>query len=336
MQYSITQLTGQYKSQGRVTIKNNVLLLDYSACGIEFEAIGGGRLAVTFTAYAVKSGALGGCYFTVWLDGVRLPRTCCHITEVGVTTVVLAENLPQGNHTVEIYRQTEGEWARIGISAVEWNGRFRRPTNAAHYIEFVGDSITTAFGNLVENGNETFRNPIWQDATMGYAFLTAKALGVDFSTVARQGIGASVGWQPVPMQVAYPYRCHHADSTELYDFARQPDVVVIALATNDMTAYDNEALGNHKTLAEVAQGFAEFLRLIREKNPKAKIVWAHGMMLSSADDMIARVIEEAGGAAEGYYHVMLPRNNDGGQGHPYHTGHAEMAEVLTEFLKNLL
>ena len=36
--YNITDLSGKYKTQGRTTLKDDLLLLDWSASGIEFTA----------------------------------------------------------------------------------------------------------------------------------------------------------------------------------------------------------------------------------------------------------------------------------------------------------
>lgn len=336
MEWTISLLKGKYKTQGRTRLVNDLLMLDYSATGFEFDFNGSGDVAVTFWADNVALGELGGCYFTAIVDGDKMPRDFIRVSQTGESTFVIAKDLPQGEHKIRIYRQTEVEWATIGILSVLCDGEPYAPPKKDLYIEFIGDSITTAFGNLTDNKDESFRNPIHQDASVGYAYLTAKALDADFSMVARQGIGASVGYQPIPMQVIYPYHCQVKDSATLYKFDRQPDINIIALGTNDINAYNNKELGNNKTLEEVKSGFAEFLKLVRKHNPSSKIVWIYGMMTNNANSLITEVISEAGGEENGYYSLRVPQNNMGGQGHPHYTGHEQIAKTVAEFLKTLV
>ena len=329
---TVSQMNGKYKTQGRTSVQDGLLMLDYSASGFEFEATCAGDVAVTFSASELISGDEGGCYFTVIVDGVAKARDFCRITAKGDTEVTIATGLAAGKHSFQIYRQTEIERATVGIKSVRFSGRLENaPANKDLYIEFVGDSITTAYGNLMQNGaSGTASYPLYQDATQGYAYLTAQKLNADFSLVARQGIGASVGFQPVSMNVVYPLLRHAKDTTTPYDFARQPDVVVIALGGNDMSRYE----ANGKTQEDVKTGFANLLTLVRQKNPNAKIVWAYGMTPSNAraKDLINAVIAEAGGASEGYYSVQLTTNNQGGNGHPYYTAHETMAQELSDFI----
>ena len=339
--HSISELAGKYKVQGRSTIINNVLMLDYSAAGVEFSAICEGNVSVTFNASAVTSGEDGGCYFTVIVDGVKKARDFCRITATGDTKFVIAEGLEAGTHTFEIYRQTEIERATIGIKSITVTGQvLPAPQNNDMYIEFIGDSITTAYGNLTLGSTSPAKpaNPLHQDATQGYAYLTAKALGADWSIVARQGIGAVTGYQPVNMQTVYPLLRHHKDSTTKYDFSRQPDYVVIGLGANDFGTYNNSQYTNPvMTVAQVKQGFSDMFDLVKAKNPNAKIIWVYGWTTNSANagTTIKEVIAEKGGAEAGYYTLEVDKNSDGANGHSYYTAHAEYAKKLSAFIKSL-
>ena len=186
--YAITGLAGKYKTQGRATIINDILMVDYSASGIEFSALCEGDVSLTFSATKLIDGDEGGCYFTVIVDGVAKARDFCHITAIGETTVTLAENLTYGKHTFEIYRQTEIERALIGIKSINLSGEFLdAPQYNDTYIEFIGDSISTAYGNLTTAGSSVtyYSYPKYQDVTQGYAYLTARALNADWSIVAQ-------------------------------------------------------------------------------------------------------------------------------------------------------
>ncbi len=330
---TIPELGGKYKTQGRTSIINNLLMVDYSASGIEFSANCEKDVSITFNASSLASGDEGGCYFTVIVDGVKKARDFCHITKTGETTIKLAENLSYGKHTFEIYRQTEIERAIVGIKSVTLFGEvLPAPKYNDLYVEFVGDSISTAYGNLTTNGSGvTSSAPKHQDVTQGYAYLTARALDADWSIVAQQGRGAKYGYTDENLQDIYPKLRYNRDRNTNYDFAREPDYVVIALGTNDILTYASKNL----TLDDVKTGFKEMLSLVRQKNPNAKIVWAYNMMTSSANKLITSVIDEAGGELSGYYSVELTNNTGGGNGHPYYTAHTTMAGELSAFIKGI-
>ncbi|MBE6762348.1 MAG: hypothetical protein E7551_08725 [Ruminococcaceae bacterium] len=333
--YTIPNLAGKYKTQGRTSIINNLLMVDYSASGIEFSAVCEGDVSVTFNAASLINGDEGGCYFTVIVDGVKQARDFCHLTATGDTTVAIAKDLAYGTHTFEIYRQTEIERATVGVKAITLNGVFKSaPEKNDTYIEFIGDSISTAYGNLTTNGSGvTYSYPKYQDATQGYAYLTAEALGADWSIIAQQGRGAKYGYTTENLQDIYPKLRYNKDRNTDYDFAREPDYVVIALGTNDINTYSSKFSA---TPDDVKTGFEEMLSLVREKNPNAKIIWAYNMMTNKANDIITSVISEAGGAKNGYYSIKLTQNTAGGQGHPYYTGHQTMANELSAFIGGLV
>ena len=62
---------------------------------------------------------------------------------------------------------------------------------------------------------------------------TAEQLDTDWSIVSVAGMGAYWGGQT--MNTVYDYVGYYNDKTTLYDFARQPDYVVIGLGTNDVS-----------------------------------------------------------------------------------------------------
>ncbi len=316
------------KTQGRNQLKDGALWLDFSASGIEFSANCEGKVALNLNVKSLKqTDSYGGLYFTVIVDGVKKDRAECHITSTGNVELVLAENLPAGNHTFEVYRQTEHRGAEVGITSIVMNGTFNeKPADNRLYIEFIGDSISTGFGALGTTSDSDGGSPKWQDATVAYPYLTAKALGADFSDVCYSGIGAKYGYQNPNMHTFYPYQRYQYDQTTQYGFTRQPDVVVIALGTNDIANQTDAALRK--------VGYQELLDLVRSKNPNSKIVWIYGMMKDDDNTMIAELIEENGGAAEGLYSLELVTNTAGAGWHPSAAGQQKFADDLVAFLNS--
>ena len=319
------------KTQGRTILKDGAMWLDFSASGIEFSANCEGKVALNLTVNSIKNtdATYGGIYFTVIVDGVTVDRAQCRITETGAVQLVLAENLPSGNHTFEVYRQTEHRGAEVGISSIVMNGSFNaKPENNRLYIEFIGDSISTGYGALGQAGADSADSPLWQDATVAYPYLTAKALGADFSDVCYSGLGCKYGYSgSLSMQTVYTAQRYQYDKNTQYNFnARQPDVVVIALGTNDIANQSDAALRK--------AGYQEMLDLVRAKNPDAKIVWIYGMMKDDDNAMIASLIEENGGGAAGLYSLELVTNTAGAGWHPSKEGQAKFAEDLVAYLNS--
>ena len=355
----ITELAGKYKTQGRTPIVNDTLMLDWTASGIEWEANCSGNVTVTLNATRMHEAdvdADGGLYFTVYVDGVmqaadlRMPSTVdstwlsnstnypYHITALGNTTFTIAENLQEGDHTFAIYNQTEANMGAFGVKSIELNGTFKdAPAEKDLYVEFVGDSITAGHGVL---NNFNANAPLYEDATRGWPYLTAKALDADWSVLAVSGITAidGIGWAgagSVNMQDVYPYEIYYSNKTLAHDFtsSRKPDVIVLGLGTNDCWTWGADR-GNLTDTQKVA-GFKQMLTHLRDRNPDSKIVWVYGMMSSAANEFILQAIAEMGGAGNKYYSLGLPQNTSGGRGHPSLAVQSEYAADVSAFITKI-
>ena len=328
--YSIPEISGQYKTQGRTTVENDLLILDQSLSGFEFNAICEGDVKITFdTSYLLE--AEYGVYFTVLVDGEAQDRNVCHITQLSSTTFTIAENLPSGEHSFKIYRQNEAACGTIGVRSISLSGYLCEPPKESGLsIEFVGDGVTAGLGNIFNgtpSSDTSELSPLYQDATKTYAFYAAEKLGADFSVIAQNGVGVSIGWQTHTMQDVYTKLHLNKDNLE-YDFSKTNDIIVIALGKND---YDKLS---DTTEANIKQGFKNLLALVREKNPTSKIIWIYGMQNNKANTAITETISAAGGAANGYYALSMQahQNISGGNWHPTYTAHKKMADVLVDFI----
>ncbi len=332
--FLMTELEGKYKTQGRTVFNNDgILLAHYPATGIEFNAYCEGDVSVTFnvTNLGYKTG-IGGCYFTVIVDGEIMPRETCHINETGDVTVKIAEGLAEGNHTFKLFRQNEITYGYLGFKSITLDGEILdAPEDKDMYIEVVGDSETGGWGNLGDDTTPDTDLAEFQDATQAYAYVAAQELDADWSVISVAGIGAYWGGQT--MSLIYDYVGYFNDKNTLYDFenSRKPDYVVIGLGTNDF----NKVAANGKTHDDLYDAFNDFLRLIRSKNPGAKIVWAHGMMNDNATHYIQSAIEAVGGADYGVYDVHVTANTDGATAHASVEGQKVMGEEIAARIKEI-
>jgi lysophospholipase L1-like esterase len=174
--------------------------------------------------------------------------------------------------------------------------------------------------------------------------------------VARSGIGAyrnygeaKAGSPNSCMQVQYEYTGYAPDAklrqrggfdSERWDFSRcQPDVVCINLGTNDLST-------NNYDLKLLKQGYQHLLQMVRQHNPKAKVVFLCGSMLGgkeleTAKRLLNEVTDEArkAGDKEVYRFDFTPQNGDLGYGNDWHPSvwqHEKMAAELTAYLRSLM
>jgi hypothetical protein len=328
----------EYKND-KDTVEKGIAL-DYTASAVEFNVCCEGDVTANIyvNARAIDTNRRPVLFINVYVDGV-LQGVRSEYALRGSNEVVLAKGLSKGTHTILIERQNEAEYGELYLNSVSFSGEFdARPQNSNLYIEVIGDSITTGYGNLYPNNTggakDPTRNPrssYYQDGTRAYACLAMKALGADYSIVAQQGIGASVGWQPHTMLRTYEKACFQNARNEAWNFERQPDLVIINLGTNDISC------GKAASNTAIQEGFVSFIELVRKNNPDAKILWVYGAMDISATPIIEAAVNEAGGEAAGIYsYTGFVPNGEGGVGHPVVSAHEENANRLVKKVQEIL
>ena len=344
--YNADALYAASKVQGRVAVYDYLskrkedrrgISLDYTASAIQFTATCEGDVTLQVSAFPKGGTSAPYIFMNIYVDGKLMEsRKACGFSKE--TDIVIATGLKRGTHTFLIERQNEAEKGQFYVNSVTLTGTLgKKPANSKLYIEFIGDSITTGYGNLYPDNigdAKAFKtdatSSCYQDGTRAWAYLTAKKLGADYSIVAQQGIGASVGWQPHTMLQTYTQTCYQTGRTQAWNFSRQPDLIVINLGTNDLGV-------PHSTGKEAVQkGFVDLLKLVRSKNPNAKILWVYGAMDTSGAPVVEAAVKEAGGSSKGFYaYTKLVPNGEGGIGHPVVSAHQKNAGLVAAEIKRL-
>jgi lysophospholipase L1-like esterase len=206
------------------------------------------------------------------------------------------------------------------------------PERPSRWIEFIGDSITAGHGNEAET-KEAPLKPETENFLKTYAALTAQSLQAQPVVQAWSGIRLTRGQ---PGDVTTPDRWGRilADKGDsVWDFSIIPEVVVINLGTNDFG-------GKAPDEATWTKGYHEFLALVREKYPEARIFCTNGPMLSGNGlsnlkkwtDALVKKLRDAGDARIHTLYFSEQRLEDGigGQWHPSLRTHAIMAGKLSE------
>lgn len=157
------------------------------------------------------------------------------------------------------YHKIESKTALLGIEADEF---LKMPEDNRKKIEFLGDSITEGISIDVEKssyyGNESSMVD-WDDATAGYAWLTAEELnlrpyimGYGCMGITHKGAGG------IPKAVlAYPF---YSDGCPMESIGA--DYIVLNYGTNDRAA----------TQKEFKEDYINLLKVIRERNKNSNII----------------------------------------------------------------
>lgn len=106
------------------------------------------------TRCAMRAADTGRNYYNVFVDG---RHTGVAATSGADSTVVLAEGLERGPHTILVQKRTEGEQGRTTLRGVETDGALLPlPAPRTRHIEFIGDSHTCGYGTEGKSVEEPF------------------------------------------------------------------------------------------------------------------------------------------------------------------------------------
>ena len=288
-------------------------------------------------------------YIQYELDGVYQKRIRINSSNKK-PVVIIAQS--KGKHTVWIYKATEAHTGAVIIhsaSAIKIKA-LQRP--ARPLIEFIGNSITcgaAADPSEVPCGTGEYHDQ--HNAYMAYGPRVARALGVNYIMSSVSGIGIYRNWNsdgPTMPQV-YEKADFHIESQQPWDFSTYtPQIVSIALGTNDFSDGD----GVHPRLpfdsADFVQHYIEFVLLVKSKYPKAQIaLLSSGMLhdrkrallqncLMAVKEKIDALPVATKPARPVAVYFFKPMQARGCTGHPNVEDHAILAKELIPFFKQLL
>ena len=329
--YYMTKIDGLFKTQGRTIMYDKGLAMLSSADILEFNADCEGTVAVNIMAEEDLLSGLVDVYYTGYVDGVRC-ETRYEIGAEGMHELVLAEGLEKGEHSFRLVRQTEWNHGNIYVSSLTVNGTLLAPPAQKDlYIEVIGDSLTTGFGNLtdVQAEDDWGGSPVYHDATQAYPYMVAEALDADLSVVAIQGIGSACGGHPFTMNEIYNVYPRVNEKDYTYDEERSADIVIINMLAND-GGFRREFKLLPKDIVAKAK---ELCEMARAQHPDSIIVFAP----AAFEDKVAEMVEaELGGAKNGYYVTEIPQDSKGKSGHPSIAGHQLATDSLVPYLEKLI
>ena len=329
--YSLAKDLEYFKIVGRVQYTDTGILFDHCANAIEFQGYMTGELQLN--ANSSGSGAVDCTYFTVFVDGKRVDT---RFSVVGNDkTITLATFTGNYFHTVRIIKQTEPSNSDSRLKNIIMKGYLiEPPAERKHYIEFFGDSLTAAYGNIGKPGDSNAGESIHQDATKSYAFLASEALNADCSILAKSGVGLQSGYSKEPF-INYFAKISYVRGDTKFDFngARVPDIIVIHLGANDST--------HSTTKSQFCNRAKDLINYIRSGyKKKMPVIWAYDPSECVDIEWMKEVLNSYGGESAGFYLLELEWRSigAGAGGHPSAKAHEAHAELLVNLIKkhNLL
>ena len=272
-------------------------------------------------------------YFNVTVDNGQ--PYVLKITK-GTDKYVLASGLKNGYHTVVVTKRTEGPFGGlIQFEGFDYGTGKAAPAPARkeRRIEIYGDSISAGYGN---EGTGTGFRLNEENADLTYASITAKNLNAEYTAIALSGHGVHKSLSQSTTEVTPKYfdsNLYKTSST--YRFNQpDPDVVVINLGTNDYAVGVSDA--------DYYASLTDFVAKIRRKYANAYIVLTTCGGTNRPLDLLQQIVDtrktkygdEKIGRFVGDFEDL--DGAFGADGHPSVYGHTQLANQLTDYLKEKL
>lgn len=236
------------------------------------------------TLAIVLDDQLGKNYFSVIVDG-DIYHPYVIEAKKGQHEYTISKVLSAGEHSLEIYKRTEGEEGHTLFKGLKIDGKLLAPPiRPKRRIEIYGDSISSGMGNeAADNGKDDLlseKNNYW-----AYGAIAARELDAELHTISQSGIGIMVSWFPFIMPQFYDQLSAVGNNDSRWDFTQwAPDLVIINLFQNDSWLIDDhKRLQSLPTDQQRIQAYIDFVQSIRAKYPKVKIICALGSMDATAD-----------------------------------------------------
>lgn len=335
MKKNILQKDGDYNIFNVINLKNNLLknsetdieecepfTADYSATDENVKLIGRNLIA-DGTTWLVQSGSaiefkVTGTNAEITLAGDGCieaeerykPRYAVYVDDELIEDALMSteskkielfSSSSSRTATVKVIHLSEANNGAIGVSSISVTSTVKKPVKPVPKkdlsIEFIGDSITCAYGVEASSQNESFSTST-ENITKSYAYLAAEKLNADYSIVGYSGHGIVSGYTANEKNTDSLVPDYYDKVGKILDYGKAEwdfenhhnDVVFINLGTNDYSYLQHDF---ETRSPEFVEKYVDFLKMIREKNPDAQIICTVGTMGGEeVYDYIVQAIDE--------------------------------------------
>lgn len=253
-------------------------------------------------------------------------------------------------HHLEVYKNTEahsGGVLFVGTTAKLTTISLKKKKK----IEFIGDSITC--GAASDDSDMPCDQGEYLDHHNGYYAYgptLSRAIEVNYLTSSVSGYGMYRNWndenkdEPNLPQVYENLYLTKDTSKPKYDFAFQPDIISIALGTNDFSGGDGKKERLPFNAEKYVSNYISFIKMLYVHNPNAQIVITNSPMVGGEKGVVfedcLNKVKNAFANDKAHKPIQIFKFNamtpKGCMWHPSVADHKIMADEYGPFLKKLL
>lgn len=287
-------------------------------------------------------------YVQLVLDGKYIGKI--RIEKGAIQSFPIKVTSNKKEHHLEIYKNTEAQSGNILFAGTTAKLTLIS-SKKKKKIEFIGDSITC--GAASDPSDIPCDKGEYMDHHNGYYAYgprISREIDVDYLMSCVSGIGIYRNWNDenkdeAIMPDVYPNLYLTKDpSKPKYDFTFQPNIISIALGTNDFSGGDGKKERLPFNPEKYVSNYINFIKMLYEHNLNVQIVITNSPMVGGErgvvfEDCLNKV---KNAFAEDKTHKPIqifkfkPMTPKGCSGHPDVADHKVLAEEYAPFLKKLL
>ena len=332
------------KFSGRIYQKDVTTWLVQSGSFIEFYLTGSKADLVLVGDESIYSDANFRPRYGIFIDDNLLLDSTIGELEQNIGLFKIDEDK---TFKIKIMLLSENNNGGFGIKTINTyvcsNQKAIEPTeNKKISIEFLGDSITCAYGVEGKDQNENFKT-ITENASKSYAYLASQILDADYSTICYSGSGIVSGYSGGDKNTGnlLPPHYEKISRNEKYpgqwDFdGHKHDVIFINLGTNDNNYVMADAQNRND---EFIQEYVNFLSNVREHNPDSYIICTLGTLgCGEIYTLIEQAIKLFGDSRVTSFLSPTQDMNDGlgSDWHPSAVTHQKLSKIVAEKISEIL
>jgi hypothetical protein len=251
-------------------------------------------------------------------------------------------------HLLEVYKNTEAQSGNIlfaGTTAKLTTISAKKKKK----IEFIGDSITcAAASDSVDCDKGEYMDH--HNGYYAYGPRISREIDVDYLVSSVSGIGMYRNWndenkdEAIMPDVYENLFLTKDPSKPKYDFAFQPNIISIALGTNDFSGGDGKKERLPFNAEKYVSNYINFIKMLYKHNPNAQIVITNSPMVGGDRGVVfedcLNKVKAAFANDKSHKEIRIfkfkPMTPKGCLGHPDVADHKVLADEYAPFLKKLL
>lgn len=287
-------------------------------------------------------------YVALVLDGKYIGKLRIEKGAVQSFPITITSN--KKVHNLTIYKNTEAQSGNILFAGT--TAKLAVITSKKKKkIEFIGDSITCGAASDASDvpcdKGEYFDH---HNGYYAYGPVLSRAIGAAYLMSSVSGIGMYRNWNDENKEEAimpdlYGNLYLTKDTSKpKYDFAFQPDIISIALGTNDFSGGDGKKERLPFNAQKYISNYIDFIKMVYKHNPKAQIVITNSPMVGGEKGILfedcLNKIKDAFKEDKTHKSIVIfkfkPMTPKGCSGHPDIADQKVMAEAYAPVLKKLL